>query len=208
MNRSQILSLLLVAAIITVGTKTYLLWQEGPWEIPQIAQKETAAAVEEEKKEPLPVQLAMNTKNIVDNDLFDPERGTHKGKENEAVSLAKQKIQGMVLMGTVIIGDSRYAIFQDGSGPTLLNPGSKTGGTVLRLKLGDTVEGFKLSRIEDNKVAFTNGSTNVEIALDFFRKIDGEAVQAPRAVAQSRSPSPRRERPPLPPRPELQQKED
>lgn len=202
MNRSQILSLLLVVGIVAVVTKTYLLWQEGPWEIPQPNKEKTAAAVVEEKKEPLSLQLAMTTKNVIDNDLFDPERGTDKNKENEAVALARQKIQGMILIGTLIIGESRYALFQDSSDSPSANPSSKANGSVLRLTLGDTIEDFQLSQIEDRKVAFNNGTTNVVVALDFFRKVDGISgvVGPPEAIFQSSPPAPRRDRLPSPPR--------
>src|SRR5438093_5963891 len=105
MNRNQILRMLLVVANIAVVTKTYLLWHEGPWDIPQsvhAAKKETSAVVVEQKQ-PLPIQLAITTKNIIDNDLFDPERGASKTKENEAIALATQKIRNMILTGTMIL---------------------------------------------------------------------------------------------------------
>jgi len=210
MNRNQILRLLLVVANIAVVTKTYLFWHDGPWEIPQSvhAAKRDASAVALEQKQPLPIQLAMSTKNIIDNDLFDPERGASKTKENEVIALARQKVESMILTGTMILGESRYAIFQDGSDSRSSNPNSKTSESPnIRLKLGDTVEAFKLSQIEDRKVAFTNGTTNVEIALDYFRKIDGIRVQAglpqvasPQALSQVPLTVPRRDRLPPPPR--------
>jgi hypothetical protein len=148
------------------------------------------------------MQLAMTAKNIIDNDLFDPERGTDKNKENEAVALARQKIQGMILIGTLIIGESRYALLQDTSDSPSANPSSKANGSVLRLTLGDTIEDFQLSQIEDRKVAFSNGTTNVVVALDFFRKVDGISgvVGPPEAIFQSSPPAPRRDRLPSPPR--------
>ena len=153
MNRNQILRLLLVVANVAVVTKTYLLWHEGPWEIPQVVQGRASATVVQEKKEPLPVQLVITTKNIIDNDLFDPERGTTKTKENEAIALATQKIQNMILTGTMILGESRYAILQDGSDSRASNPNSKSGGSAnIRLKLGDTLEGFKVFRSRIGKL--------------------------------------------------------
>ncbi len=206
MSRSSILSVLLVVGIVVVVTKTYALWQEGPWTIPQAAQpekKEAPVVGAEPQKRPLPIQVAMSTKTITDNNLFDPERGTGKKKENEALARAMQKIRSLVLIGTAIIGENRYAILQDDSSSASPNAKSqKAMPTSLRLNLGDTFESFKLSQIEEKKVAFTNGSTNVEIGLDFFRRVDGarSAVGASRAISPTVSPFPRRDSLPLPPR--------
>lgn len=198
-TRRSILSVLLVAANITVMAKTYQLWQEGPWEIPQPVAKEAAVAVVDQNR---PVQLAMSIKTITDNNLFDPERGASKNQETQAVALATQKIRSMVLTGTMILGESRYAIFQGGSDRTR-NPDVKTSESVVRLKLGDSVDGFHLSQVEDNRVAFTNGTTRIEIALDFFRKIEEGKVQAapaapmgsPNVASQAPRLVPRRSRP-------------
>jgi len=171
MNRTSILSLLLALGIVAVGMKTYLLWAEGPWEVWQSVKREAATAVVEEKKDASPVQLAMNTKSIIDNDLFDPDRGTGRNKETETVSLAVQKIRSMALLGTMIIGESRYAMLQKGSDPRLPSPASKNGNSILRLKLGDTIEGFQLSEIQDRSVVFSKGPTQVDISIDYFKKI-------------------------------------
>jgi hypothetical protein len=59
--------------------------------------------------------------------------------------------------------------------------------TTHRLKLGDRLEGFELSRIEERKVSFTDGKTTVEIALDDFRRAEGLEL-----AAGTRPPSPTR----------------
>ena len=52
-------------------------------------------------------------------------------------------------------------------------PGRSAG--PLRYKLGDVIEGFSLSEILDKNVVFTKGASRVELALDYFRKIDAPA---------------------------------
>jgi hypothetical protein len=42
----------------------------------------------------------------------------------------------------------------------------------VRYKIGDVVEGFSLSEIRDKNVVFSKGASRVELALDYFRKIE------------------------------------
>jgi hypothetical protein len=90
----------------------------------------------------------------------------------------------------------------------------------VRYKIGDVVEGFSLSEIRDKNVVFSKGASKVELALDYFRKIEA----SPRAPVAQRGVSgaapvpgqaapvtplasrvvpqlPRRERLPAPPNP-------
>jgi hypothetical protein len=114
---------------------------------------------------------------IIEKNLFDPERGTGKSradKEAEALALASQKIRAMLLIGTVILGESRYAILEDPGDPRMRSPRPELQptqrGDMRRLKLGDTVEGFKLVDLKDRNVTFINGDSKVELALDYLRK--------------------------------------
>lgn len=101
-------------------------------------------------------------------------------QEAEASVIATQRIRSMVLLGTAILGSSRYAIVQEPSASGAPATKSQSGSTgQMRLKLGDTVEGFKLSEIRDKSVVFTKGASRVEVAIDFFRP--GEEPP-PRAV--------------------------
>ncbi|MGH7766144.1 MAG: hypothetical protein ACREQP_01710 [Candidatus Binatia bacterium] len=142
-----------------------------------------APAVEEAPQ----FQMA-NTRNIVEKNLFDPERGANRTKEAEVSAAATQRIRSLVLLGTAILGDSRYAIIQEPStaarGPTKAPQPGNSG--QMRLKLGDALEGFKLSEIRDKSVVFTKGGSRVEVTIDFFRP--GEEP-------------PPSSRPPIPPRP-------
>ncbi|MBI1992976.1 MAG: hypothetical protein HYS67_00870 [Deltaproteobacteria bacterium] len=137
---------------------------------------------QEPKKEP-PRQQLVSTKNIVERNLFDPERGVGRAREADASSAATQRVRSMILLGTAILGTSRYAILQQPSDSRSPAPGAPSAQQVqLRLKVGDTVEGFKLSEIHEKKVIFTKGASKVEVALDFFRKTEPtKAVPAPPA---------------------------
>jgi len=179
-----------------VGARSYDLWQKGPWELPQLPKGRGTSVAEEPKKDSPRPQLA-STKNIIDKNLFDPERGASRVQESEASAIAVQRIRSVVLLGTAILGSSSYAILQGPSDPRPSPPGSQGGAaTSLRLKLGDLVEGFKLSEIHEKKVIFTKGSSKVEVALDFFRKVE-QTKQGPPAPTPPRPGiAPRVPRPP------------
>ena len=126
-------------------------------------------------EEPRRLELA-STRNVVEKNLFDPERGAGRINESEASAIAMQRIRGMTLLGTAILGASRYAIMQQPSGSRPPASKSQPGSSgQLRLKLGDIVEGFKLSEIRERSVVFTKGASRVEVAMDFFRP--GEAMR-------------------------------
>ncbi|MBI2359496.1 MAG: hypothetical protein HYV04_11455 [Deltaproteobacteria bacterium] len=112
-------------------------------------------------------------------------------------SAARQRIGRLILLGTAILGNSRYAILQEPFDARTSGPRPPSGPPpLLRLKLGDTVEGFKLSEIDAKKVVFTKGASRVEIPLDFSRKVEEPARKAPavaptppRLPSRSRTPS-------------------
>jgi len=84
----------------------------------------------------------------------------------------------MILVGTIIIGGNRTAILQDSANPSMGGAVAGQPAAPMRLKLGDNVEGFRLSEIADKKVVFTRDTARVEVLLDYFRKVE---------VAQSRA---------------------
>ena len=152
-----------------MSARIYLLWKEEPWNLPSPVKRDAFMAVTESKPDRTPRPLP-NTDVIVNRNLFDPERGASGMKEAEADSLALQRIRSFMLLGTAILGSNRYAILQDGG---LLPPGRTP--VPLRFKVGDVVEGFSLSEIRDKNVVFSKGSSRIELALDYFRKVDGSA---------------------------------
>jgi hypothetical protein len=126
----------------------------------------------------------IGTDMIVSKNLFDPERGAGATREAEENSRAFQRLRNMILVGTVIIGNNRTAILQDGSAPNV-NPGAPAQPALpMRLKVGDTVEGFRLTEIGDKRVVFSRDSSRVEVLLDFFRKVDvAQPIAQPRTLA-------------------------
>jgi len=97
----------------------------------------------------------------------------------------------MILLGTAIIGNSRQALLQDGGTGAAVPGNAGRAAGAMRMKLGDTVEGFKLAEVGDKRVIFSNGASRVELVLDYFRKVDGRpATAAPAPAGQIRQPSP------------------
>lgn len=93
----------------------------------------------------------------------------------------------MVLLGTAILGNNRFAILQDGRVSSAA-PGTPIQSvTPIRVKLGDTVEGFRLSEISEKRVVFAKGTATVEVPLDYFRKID--LAQSRGSVAAQTTPA-------------------
>lgn len=121
----------------------------------------------------------INTDMIVSKNLFDPERGAGATREAEENSRAFQRLRNIILVGTVIIGNNRTAILQDGSGPKVAPAAPGQPVTAMRLKLGDSVEGFRLSEIGDKRVVFSKDASRIEVLLDYFRKVE---VAQPRAL--------------------------
>lgn len=184
----------------------------GPWNLPT-PPKSSPAAVSDITPAPVAPTAPMRTEAIVSKNLFDPERGAGLTRDVEENSRAAQRMRNMILVGTVVMGDDKYAIVQDGSNPNLgpVAPGQTQSSSPMRLRLGDNVEGYRLSEIADKRVVFTRDTSKVEVLLDYFRKVDvaqpranvpGPAVPpgTPAAVGPPIIPNlPRRARIPLPP---------
>src|SRR5215467_5413965 len=184
LTRSSLLSLLLVVAIGLVVTKTYWLWMSGPWDLPNPRKAKSPIAAEDNKAITNP-RTAIGTETIISKNIFDPERGAGLTRESEANSQAFQRIRGMVLLGTAILGNNRFAILQEGGSPGAVVAAGRSLAP-MSIKIGDTVEGFKLSEISEKRVVFVRGTATVELPLDYFRNSDG--VQ-PGSVASQTSPA-------------------
>lgn len=115
-----------------------------------------------------------STEAIVSKNLFDPERGAGLTRDVEENSRAAQRVRNLILVGTIVLGNDKYAIVQDGSNPNPgpVPPGQAPGVTAMRLRLGDNVEGYRLSEIADKRVVFTRETSRVEVLLDYFRRVD------------------------------------
>lgn len=185
--------MLILLATGLVSARTYLLWKEGPWDLPTAGPARRLPAAPEERSETKAPSL-VGTETIVSKNLFDPERGESKSREVETNSRSFQRVRSMVLLGTAILGNNRYAVVRDG-GPTAVPgvPGQNApaqSATLTRLKLGDNVEGFRVSEIGDKRVVFTKGTAKVEVLLDYFRKPEPLPARAiiPPAQAGAQSP--------------------
>lgn len=185
LTRSALLSVVIAVAIGLIGWTTYRSWRDGPWDLPDPG-KQRPAAITTENQVSLAPRPPIGTDAIIGKNLFDPERGAGASRDAEENSRAVQRVRGMILVGTVIIGNNRVAILQDGASPAPGQPipGQRPPGqaaSMLRLKVGDNVEGFRLTEIADQRVVFAKDATRVEVLLDFFRKVDN--VVAPRPAA-------------------------
>ncbi len=147
----------------------------------------------------------VGTDTIVNKNLFDPERGEGRNREAETNSRAFQRVRGMVLLGTAILGNNRYAILSDAAASTV--PGQivpPQAANIMRLKLGDNVEGFSLTEIRDKNVVFSKGASKVELTLDYFRKVEpATLVRPPSAQPGVTAPVPGRPGPTVPPVPRV-----
>lgn len=153
-----------------VGARTYLLWKQGPWDLPTVTKRAAPVDASEATPETAAPRPLVSTDIIVSKNLFDPERGASRTKEAEADARSLQRIRSFILLGTAILGSNRYAILQEGSSGAAPAPTGTPGPA--RYKVGDVVEGFQLSEIRDKNVVFSKGASKVELALDYFRKIE------------------------------------
>jgi hypothetical protein len=153
-----------------IGLKVYSVWQEGPWDLPRPVKPKRPVDREDRKVEAKAGPAILGTDVIVAKNLFDPERGAGRTKDAEADSRATQRIRSMTLLGTAILGSSRFAIVQDGDGAP--RPGAPAAPQVpRRIRLGDSIEGFSLAEVGEKKVVFAKGATRVELPIDYFRKV-------------------------------------
>jgi hypothetical protein len=176
-----------------VLTKTYWLWTSGPWDLPNPAKPKSSILVEGSKGVTNPPAI-IGTETIISKNIFDPERGAGFTREAEANSQAFQRIRSMVLLGTAILGNNRFAILQDGATSSGAPGVSGQSVAPMRIKLGDTVEGFRLSEVSEKRVVFARGASTVEVPLDYFRKTDISQPRrpvAPQTGATTQTPPPR-----------------
>lgn len=161
-----------------MGWRFYESWKEEPWNLPGPTRPSSAAVRLEPKTPPAPRPL-VSTEAIVSKNLFDPERGAGATREAEENSRAFQRLRNMILVGTVIIGNNRTAILQDSNAPNVPPGAAAQPAAPMRLKVGDNVEGFRLTEIDDKRVVFSRDSSRIELLLDYFRKVE---VAQPRAL--------------------------
>jgi hypothetical protein len=177
-----------LVAIGLVGWRIYKVWQEEPWSLPQ-PKSVAPSALGDEPVKVIPTLPAVSPDLIISKNLFDPERGAGATREAEFNSRSFQRIRSMVLLGTVILGESRSAILQDPGSQAATPNGPASSVGPMRVKLGDSVEGFRLSEIADRKVVFTKGGSRVEVLLDYFRRDDPPPGRATTPSGQRGAPT-------------------
>lgn len=161
----------MVVAIGLISWSAFRSWNEGA-EILTVPTKPVSVVAASEKQPVVAPRVAFNTDMIVSKNLFDPERGAGATREAEENSRSFQRIRNMILLGTVIIGDNRTAIVQDGTSAIAGQPAPAQPAAPMRLKVGDNVEGYRLAEIGDKRVVFAKDAARVEVVLDYFRKVD------------------------------------
>jgi hypothetical protein len=209
LNRSSLLSVILTVMIAFVAARVYQVWRTTPRDLP-ISSKAKPAPPSPSVDDESPQIQFVNTRNIVDKNLFDPERGAAKKQEEKdrVDAQARQRIRSMVLLGTAILGTSKYAILQDPAAsrpagqpnPRVPQPQQPASSGQMRMKLGDTIEGFRLADIRDKSVVFTKGSVKEEISIDFFRPPEPQTASPAPATPNITNPGQPQPRPGLAPR--------
>jgi hypothetical protein len=190
-----------------VGWRIYKVWEEDSWSLPQQPKTTAPLALEDQPTKVNPTLPTVTPDLIISKNLFDPERGAGATREAEFNSRSFQRIRNMILLGTVILGESRSAILQDATTQAATPGGPAVPVGPMRVKLGDSVEGFRLTEVADRRVVFTKGGSRVEVLLDYFRRDDPAPTRAATqpsapAVAPRVAPNlPRRGALPAPPNP-------
>jgi hypothetical protein len=137
---------------------------------------------------------------ITDQDLFRPSRSAPSIKKEKIEKVAAPKNTPR-LFGTVILGDNKTAILED--------PETKTTKTY---RVNESVSGFVVSEILEDKVVLLSGSEKVEVRLRDDKGIKSKRKpkykpRSRRQTQRSRSVSRRKPQPRRPPRSHSSQKQ-
>jgi hypothetical protein len=202
LTRSSVFTLVLLTALAFVGWRIYHVWSDEPWSLPTVHGASSRLALQSDPVSTTPLP-SPNTETIVAKNLFDPERGAGLKERPEVNLQAMQRIKNMVLLGTVNFGNSRAAVLQVPAAPST-QPGPAQTPTLMRVTPGDTVEGYRVAAITENKVVLAKGDARAELELNYFRNDDApqpavsRPAGAPAPAISTDAPAPRRGRLPLP----------
>lgn len=173
-----------------MGLKTFEIWQQDDRRPLKRRDEESSANGQGSTLDSIKGQ-STGTKIIVEKNLFDVKRGAGGSGKKAGVTQDAGEIEGLVLLGTIIAAGERFAIVKVPPSSPGGRRGSRAGGGMRRLALGDTVWGYTLAEIQADRVIFTKGNSEVELGLDFSRR--SVNVQKP-ARSKSSSKSRRRRR--------------
>src|SRR3990172_4270598 len=140
-KRSALWTIFLSAALVFIVVKIIISWREGPWDLPQPPAVATPALAAQAEAPAAPPRMAA-TDIVIGKNLFDPERGATQTKETETTNRALQRIRSLVLMGTAILGESRYALIHESGAQPGGRPSQRQSNQSMRFKMGDIFEGF------------------------------------------------------------------
>lgn len=181
------LTVILLAAIGLIGLEVYEVWQN---QRPLIeitgdlvpATAATGRALPEAREVP-----DVGIRTIVGRDLFDPDRGAKVEEPEEPEPVEEEpepSIDGLLLLGTVIAGADRYAIMQvppeRSAVPTnvrrvrrrpVRQPVAQTAAEVRRVRVGDSLRGYQVKDIEEQRVVLARGESQTEVTIDYTREV-------------------------------------
>ncbi len=189
-----LINLLLLTIIGFLGIRMYRVYNDTP-EIPTASTVKKAAkdSTRPPRKDKVVTDAAFDV--ISQLDLFRPSRSAPVTVEKKT---AKQPMTNPPkLFGTIILNENKSAIIED--------PDTKS---TKVYRLNDSIAGYTLSKIEEDKVVLSRDGDNVEIKLREDKKIAPQrraparsTVQSPAARQNIRRSTPSRPRSrPVPPR--------
>jgi hypothetical protein len=129
---------------------------------------------------------AVSTTTIIARNLFDPDRGAKAETPPPPAKVEEpdQSIDGLLLLGTVVAGSERYAIMQvppdlgrdlGNRRRTKRRPARRstasTSGELRRVRVGDSLRGYQVKDIEEQKVILARGSSQTEVTIDYTREV-------------------------------------
>jgi hypothetical protein len=174
-----------VAAIGLVGMKIYGVWHEQT-PIPGTGDVIPATAPTHTVLSHGRTAPAVSTTTIIARNLFDPDRGAkaETPPAPQKVEEPDQSIEGLLLLGTVVAGPERYAIMQvppdigrDSRNRRIMErtparrPAASASGELRRVRVGDSLRGYEVKDIQEQKVVLARGSSQTELTIDYTREV-------------------------------------
>jgi len=195
---------ILLAAIGLVGLEVYEVWQKQAPILEDASALQSSAA---ERRALLKRRASPNvsTRTIVARNLFDPDRGVKVEEPPEPEEVEEeepqQSIEGLLLLGTVIAGSDRYAIMHVPPDLGALSANqrrrravrrrqtrARTDAKVRRVRVGDSLRGYQVTDIDEQKVVLARGEAQAELRIDYTR----EVVTPKTAAVKKRTPTSRK----------------
>lgn len=205
----NLLNMLLAAVLIFAADYSVLPFSNARIRYMPPSPKKAVASKEEKPAElnpPSPSDYII----VSEENLFHPERKIPAEKKAEEAPLPKPEV---VLYGTLIAGDTRFAYLEDLKSPrSTLGRGKRQ----ITMKLGDTLSGFTLKEIDPDRIVMLRGEEKMlvhvlepgkpkarEGAAPAVQTARGQPPQMPQwtppAASSQQPPSPRSLFQPAPP---------